>query len=80
MVLGMIPLARELLRGGSEVVLVANSQPAINDITLPELREVLQTAGGSCPVLAVGACIAAQLACSHVIPAAASWLDAALSR
>ena len=52
-VLGMIPLARELLRGGAEVVLVANSQPAINDITVSELRGVLQTAAVSCPVLAV---------------------------
>jgi hypothetical protein len=36
-VLGMLPFARELLRAGCEVVLVANAQPAINDITLPEL-------------------------------------------
>ena len=54
--LGMLPLARELLRGGAEVVLVANSQPAINDITASELRSVLETAARSCPVLAV--CVA----------------------
>ena len=38
MVLGMIPLARELLRHGSDVVLVANSLPAINDVTATELE------------------------------------------
>lgn len=43
-VLGMIPLARELLRRGTDVVMVANSQPAINDITAPELELVLQAA------------------------------------
>ena len=37
-VLGMIPLARELLRHGSDVVLVANSLPAINDVTATELE------------------------------------------
>ncbi len=41
MVLGMIPLARELLRMGSEVVMVANSLPAINDVTTAELRTLL---------------------------------------
>ena len=53
MVLGMLPLARELLRGGAEVVLVANSQPAINDITASELRSLLEVAARACPVLAV---------------------------
>ncbi|KAK9799347.1 hypothetical protein WJX73_008823 [Symbiochloris irregularis] len=51
-VLGMLPLARELLRGGAEVVLVANSQPAINDVTAPELRRVLEAAASCCPVIA----------------------------
>ncbi len=37
-VLGMIPFARELLRMGAEVALVANSLPAINDITAIELK------------------------------------------
>ncbi|GAQ88623.1 pantothenate kinase 2 [Klebsormidium nitens] len=43
-VLGMIPLARELLRRGTAVAMVANSQPAINDITQPELEHVLDAA------------------------------------
>lgn len=42
LVLGMIPLARELLLRGTDVVIVANSLPAINDITVPELQGVLQ--------------------------------------
>ena len=51
MVLGMVPLARELLRMGAEVVLVANSLPAINDITAPELRSLLDAAGALCPTI-----------------------------
>ena len=43
-ILGMLPLARELLKRGTSVALVANSLPAINDITVTELRAVLQSA------------------------------------
>jgi Damage-control phosphatase ARMT1-like domain len=43
-VLGMLPLARELLRMGAEVVLVANEDPAINDVTASELRAILREA------------------------------------
>ena len=52
-VLGMIPLARELLRMGSEVVMVANSLPAINDVTCAELRTLLESLCEVCPVLKV---------------------------
>ncbi len=41
--LGMVPLARELLRRGTNVVLSANSTPALNDITHPELVRALST-------------------------------------
>ena len=51
-VLGMLPLARELLRMGSEVVLAANTQPAINDITAGELRTVVAAAARDDPILA----------------------------
>ena len=51
--LGMIPLARELLRMGSEVVMVANSLPAINDVTCAELRTLLESLCEVCPVLKV---------------------------
>ena len=40
-VLGMLPLCRELLRGGAEVVLAANERPSINDVTARELRALL---------------------------------------
>ncbi|CAL8471142.1 g10684 [Coccomyxa elongata] len=50
-VLGMIPFARELLRMGAEVVMCANSQPAINDITAPELRALLDQIAAVCPII-----------------------------
>ncbi|GIL42264.1 hypothetical protein Vafri_272 [Volvox africanus] len=50
-VLGMLPFARELLRLGCEVVLVANELPAINDITAPELRALLNAASDVCPIV-----------------------------
>ena len=37
LILGIMPLVRELLKMNSSVVLVANARPAYNDITLPEL-------------------------------------------
>ena len=40
-VLGMLPLCRELSRGGAEVVLAANERPSINDVTARELRALL---------------------------------------
>jgi damage-control phosphatase, subfamily II, stand-alone protein len=42
---GMLPFARELVKGGTEVVLAANEVPSINDITARELRPLLQRAG-----------------------------------
>jgi type II pantothenate kinase len=44
LVLGMLPLARELLARGTDVVLVANTLPALNDITARELVVVLREA------------------------------------
>ncbi|KAI3766763.1 hypothetical protein L2E82_16834 [Cichorium intybus] len=43
-VLGMLPLARELLCRGTEVVIVANSLPALNDVTAMELPEIVAEA------------------------------------
>ncbi|KAL4443034.1 hypothetical protein ABPG77_008525 [Micractinium sp. CCAP 211/92] len=40
-ILGMLPLARELLRTGAAVIIAANSQPSINDITAAELDALL---------------------------------------
>ena len=69
-VLGMLPLARELLRTGCEVVLVANSQPAINDITASELKSVVAKAAEVCPVLraARDAAVAAEAASAGRVP------------
>ncbi|KAG0493480.1 hypothetical protein HPP92_004474 [Vanilla planifolia] len=43
-ILGMLPLARELLRLGTEVVLVGNSLPALNDVTANELPGIVAEA------------------------------------
>jgi len=40
-VCGMMPLARELLRGGVDVLLTSNTFPALNDITYPELVDLV---------------------------------------
>lgn len=40
-VLGMIPLARELIRRGTDVVMAANAVPSINDCTASELKDLL---------------------------------------
>ncbi|PNY12055.1 pantothenate kinase 4 [Trifolium pratense] len=40
-ILGILPFARELLRRGSQVVLAANDLPSINDVTYPELVEII---------------------------------------
>ena len=40
-VLGMIPLARYLLQQGSAVVLSANTEPSLNDVTHDELTELI---------------------------------------
>ncbi|RWR81972.1 pantothenate kinase 2 isoform X1 [Cinnamomum micranthum f. kanehirae] len=50
-VLGMLPLARELLRRGTEVILVANSLPALNDVTAMELPEIVAEAAKHCDIL-----------------------------
>lgn len=50
-ILGMLPLAREMLRLGAEVVLACNSLPAINDVTAGEMREVMAAAARVCQVL-----------------------------
>jgi uncharacterized protein with ATP-grasp and redox domains len=42
LVLGCIPLARQLALWGSRVIISANDQPSLNDVTVPELRKVLR--------------------------------------
>ncbi|MCL2330863.1 MAG: ARMT1-like domain-containing protein [Phycisphaerae bacterium] len=50
-VLGVIPLAREMARVGLRVVLAANDGPTLNDITIDELRPLLQTLASSDKIL-----------------------------
>ncbi|XP_052483168.1 damage-control phosphatase At2g17340 [Gossypium raimondii] len=40
-ILGILPFARELLKCGTQVVLAANDLPSINDVTYPELIEII---------------------------------------
>lgn len=40
-ILGILPFARELLKRGTQVVLAANDLPSINDVTYPELIEIV---------------------------------------
>eukprot|EP00268_Persea_americana_P033399 TRINITY_DN33076_c0_g2_i1.p1 TRINITY_DN33076_c0_g2~~TRINITY_DN33076_c0_g2_i1.p1 ORF type:complete len:161 (-),score=39.19 TRINITY_DN33076_c0_g2_i1:385-867(-) len=47
----MLPLARELLRRGTEVILVANSLPALNDVTAMEIPEIVAEAAKHCDIL-----------------------------
>jgi len=44
-VLGCIPLARELAMSGSRVTLAANSEPSLNDVTVDELNAALVSIG-----------------------------------
>jgi type II pantothenate kinase len=50
-VLGVLPLVRELLRRGTRVVLAANSMPSLNDITVDELHDLLIQASRLDPVI-----------------------------
>ncbi len=42
LVLGCIPLVRQLALWGSRVVIAANDQPSLNDVTMPELKQVVR--------------------------------------
>ena len=52
---------RELLRQGTEVVLVGNTLPAINDITVSELVSVLEDVAQFCPVIKASSPLISQL-------------------
>ncbi|XP_063984374.1 4'-phosphopantetheine phosphatase [Diachasmimorpha longicaudata] len=47
-VLGILPFTRDLLQRGTRVILCANSMPALNDVTHPELLVILKEAGKIC--------------------------------
>ncbi|XP_058831770.1 4'-phosphopantetheine phosphatase [Topomyia yanbarensis] len=50
-VLGIIPLVRELLLRQTKVLLCANTNPALNDITYNELKEVITQCCTECEVI-----------------------------
>lgn len=50
-VLGVLPFVRELLKIDMKVILCANSQPSINDITYDELLSVVKKASMVCPII-----------------------------
>lgn len=50
-VLGILPLARELIIQGTRVVLTANSLPALNDVTYHDLNMYCCRAAQHCPIL-----------------------------
>lgn len=50
-VLGVIPFARELLLRHTKVLLCANSEPALNDITVNELTDVIQKCCNKCSII-----------------------------
>ncbi|XP_024937354.1 pantothenate kinase 4 isoform X2 [Cephus cinctus] len=50
-VLGILPFARDLLQRGTKVILCANSTPALNDVTYPELVVTLRDAAKVCRVI-----------------------------
>ncbi|XP_076763121.1 4'-phosphopantetheine phosphatase [Xylocopa sonorina] len=50
-VLGILPFARDLLQRGTKVILCANSMPALNDVTYPELIVTLRDAAKICKVI-----------------------------
>lgn len=53
-VLGILPLAREMLRQGSRIILCANSAPALNDVTHSELVVLLRQIATICPIISKG--------------------------
>ena len=51
-ILGVIPFVRHLAAGGTRVVIAANRQPALNDVTIDELRALLPQLAAIDPTLA----------------------------
>lgn len=47
-VLGILPLVRELVKQNTDVVIAANSCPALNDITYKEAQKCIKRAADEC--------------------------------
>lgn len=50
-VLGILPLVRELLLRNTKVLLCANTKPALNDVTYEELQEVVKQCCTECKII-----------------------------
>lgn len=50
-VLGVMPFARELLNRGTKVILCANVEPSLNDVTLSELQQVVAECCHQCDLI-----------------------------
>lgn len=50
-VLGVLPFVRELLKRGTKVLLCANSEPSLNDVTSRELTTLLDDCACHCSIL-----------------------------
>ncbi|XP_013107696.1 4'-phosphopantetheine phosphatase isoform X2 [Stomoxys calcitrans] len=50
-VLGILPFARELLRRGTKVILCANTEPSLNDVTRDELCSILEACSCHCAIM-----------------------------
>ncbi|XP_066908231.1 4'-phosphopantetheine phosphatase isoform X1 [Halyomorpha halys] len=50
-VLGVLPFARELIRRGAKVVVCANSEPVLNDVTFYDLKDLFEEIKKHCPIL-----------------------------
>lgn len=50
-ILGILPFARELLRRGTKVILCANTEPSLNDVTSSELSSILDCCDCLCPLM-----------------------------
>ena len=49
--LGILPFVRELLKRGTKVLLCANSEPSLNDVTCKELSQLLEESACHCAIL-----------------------------
>lgn len=50
-VLGILPFARELLKRETKVILAANSEPSLNDVTFTELKDIMDECKLKCDIL-----------------------------
>lgn len=50
-VLGILPFARELLKRNTKVILAANSEPSLNDVTFTELKGIVDKCKLKCDII-----------------------------